>query len=465
MQNDSKPLTITKLIVENFKRIRVAEIEPHGALVNIGGNNAQGKSSALDAIMAALCGAKAVPAKPIHEGEKSARVTVEIGDEGKVEIVVTLTVTDAGPKLKVARADGGVISKPQSYLDALTGGGFSFDPLEFARAKPADQRETLMRLAGLDFDAIDGRRKAAFDDRTLVNRQLKEVAAQLKASTFDASAPASEVSVAEISAELEQAQAAETEFTRKEAQAKATKQRIDNGKAMIADINEQIVALEKKREEATRLLVDLEQQLEREIEDAQSVEEYDLDEIRARLADVERVNAAVRANAEHKKLKQRVKGLEAEAESLTKAIEKCDEEKRAALGAADLPVDGLGIDDEGVTFNGLPLAQASQAERIRVSTAMALAMRPRLRVVFIRDGSLLDSQARQQVREMAEKAGAQVWMETVGVSNDTEIVFEDGTAEARVPMVGSAYGLSSPLEAHKAKVLKESKPRKRSVTV
>lgn len=34
-------------------------------------------------------------------------------------------------------------------------------------------------------------------------------------------------------------------------------------------------------------------------------------------------------------------------------------------------------------------------------------------------------------------------METVGVGEDTEIVFEDGTAETRVPVIGGAQPAAS----------------------
>ena len=42
-----------------------------------------------------------------------------------------------------------------------------------------------------------------------------------------------------------------------------------------------------------------------------------------------------------------------------------------------MPVEGLSFSDDGsVTFNDLPLDQASHAEQIRVSMAMAMALIP-----------------------------------------------------------------------------------------
>lgn len=430
MPTETKPLTIVKLQAEHFKRLRVVEISPAGEVVTLGGNNSQGKSSVLDAIMAVFCGEKARPERPIHDGETKARVAVELGSEGKVELVVTLSISEAGPSLKVARADGGVIAKPQQYLDALTGGGFSFDPLDFARAKPADQRETLLRLVGLDFSEIEGRRATAFEDRTLVKRQLKEAEAQLKAAPFDPTAPAEEADAAALRAEFKKASDAETEFARKEGAYKATRQRIETGKTVIADLEKKIAQLQKDLADSRKLLVDLEAQAEAEKQAAEGIEVYDLDDINRRLAEVDQVNRKVAANREHARLKDLVRKHQTESDKLTAAIEKCDAEKQALLAKAPFPVAGLGFDETGVTFNGQPFSQASQAEKVKVSVAMAMALNPRLRVITIREGALLDAQSRATVAAMARERGVQVWMEDVGEHADTDFVLEDGSARA-----------------------------------
>ena len=100
-------------------------------------------------------------------------------------------------------------------------------------------------------------------------------------------------------------------------------------------------------------------------------------------------------------------------------------EKTATLMATAFPVPGLGFDDDGVTLNGLPLDQASGAEQLRVSLAMGLALNPTLRVILIRDGSLLDSRSIAMVQEMATEAKAQVWLESVGTGG-VGVTMEDG---------------------------------------
>ena len=101
------------------------------------------------------------------------------------------------------------------------------------------------------------------------------------------------------------------------------------------------------------------------------------------------------------------------------------------MAAAAFPVVGLGFNDNGVTFNGVPFSQASSAEQLRVSVAMGLALNPTLRVVLIRDGSLLDDDSLAMVATMAAEKDSQVWIERVGHGEETSVVIEDGAVMAQ----------------------------------
>jgi len=98
-----------------------------------------------------------------------------------------------------------------------------------------------------------------------------------------------------------------------------------------------------------------------------------------------------------------------------------------------MPVEGLAFDPDGVTYQGVPFSQCSAAEQMRVSMAVALAMNPSLRVCLIRDGSLLDSDSLEIIREMAEAADAQVWLERVSEGADCQVIIEDGAIAVPKP--------------------------------
>ncbi|OGN52478.1 MAG: hypothetical protein A3K57_05850 [Caulobacterales bacterium RIFOXYA1_FULL_67_7] len=62
-----------------------------------------------------------------------------------------------------------------------------------------------------------------------------------------------------------------------------------------------------------------------------------------------------------------------------------------------------------------------------------MALNPKLRVVRIRDGSLLDSTSMGLVAEMAEQRDCQVWIEKVDETSSIGFVVEDGRLAEKKP--------------------------------
>ena len=79
-----------------------------------------------------------------------------------------------------------------------------------------------------------------------------------------------------------------------------------------------------------------------------------------------------------------------------------------------------------MTFQGVPFAQCSSAERMKVSLSIAAALNPTIRVIRVNDGSLLDSESMAEVERMAAERDMQVWVERVDESGKVGIVIEDG---------------------------------------
>ena len=65
---------IITLSAENFKILKAVEIHPSGEMIEICGRNGNGKSSVLDVITSALCGAEAIPDAPVRHGKTKAEI-------------------------------------------------------------------------------------------------------------------------------------------------------------------------------------------------------------------------------------------------------------------------------------------------------------------------------------------------------------------------------------------------------
>ena len=155
--------------------------------------------------------------------------------------------------------------------------------------------------------------------------------------------------------------------------------------------------------------------------------DQDLDEVSEQIKNVEQLNAAVRVKQERKQMQDELDRQTDEAERLTEYMEQIDSVKADAAAKAKYPIDGLSVTDDGVQLDSVPFEQASQAQQLRVSVAIGLALNPELKVLLVRDGSLLDEDSLRMVAEMAEAADAQVFLERVSMDGEGgDFVIEDG---------------------------------------
>ena len=393
---------IIRLQSTNYKRLKAVEITPDkdGNLVIVAGKNGQGKSSVLDSITAALGGvnAKTTP-KPIRDGEDRAEIVLETED-----LVVTRRFTPSGSTLKVTSPDGATYPKAQARLDDLLG-KLSLDPLAFTQLSDRDQLATLLDLVELPFDPaeLDAQRKAVFERRTEVNRQVKDAEARVKG--FTVTEKVEPVSVADLLTEYraEQAVAEKQE---------ADLRRADEVAEQIGELEQRLAELRATRDELANTI--------------SGHRDLHLDRIQGQIDNAEQINAQAREFKAYEEARDRLDGAQRDAEKLTFELVRIDKTKAEGLAAARFPIPGLGFEDGGVSYQGVPFKQASSAEQLRVSLAMAIALNPSLRVIRIADGSLLDSDNLTLIESMAREHDFQVWIEMVDDSGERGIVIEDG---------------------------------------
>lgn len=433
-------MKILKLQTENVKRIVAVEVTPQGNVVVIGGRNAQGKSSVLDSIEFALGGDPSAKL-PVRRGEEKARIVVDLGD-----IVVKRTFTAAGgTSLVVTNADGAKQSTPQAILDKLVG-KLTFDPLAFSREKPKEQATILRGLIGLDFSAKDNERQKAFDDRTAVNREVKALETRIAAAPKHEGAPTEEESAGAIVEEMNNAakqntanRALRDKVAEVSNNLKEAKEAIDDYKALCDEAQKELdrwtkVLKDRKTglEKAQNDIPALEKAVTEAQEAAAKVVDVDLSGFRKRVSEVELTNRKVRENKQRADLIKQLKAKQSEADKLTDTLDKIDGEKRKATMNAKYPVEGLLFDVAGgVTFNGIPFEQCSSAEQLKVSVAIGLALNPKLKVLLIREGSLLDDQSLEMMSKMAADSNAQIWIEICHPSDKTSVVIEDGRVQGQ----------------------------------
>jgi hypothetical protein len=402
--------------------LQVVAIDAAPDVVTLAGENGAGKSSVLDAIMTALGGvdSKTIPT-PIRKGSDRSETVLVLGSGDVPLYTVTRTFTPKGSTVTVANADGAKYGSPQALLSSFTG-SLSFDPLAFANMKPAEQVEALRDAMGVDFSALDAEYAAKFAERTGVNRDVDRLRAEANAIQVPANAPDAPVSVSELAAQLSAATRANGDNANARRAAENDARAVTDAERALNDARAAVARLE-------RVLEGTREQAAQSAATASACVDTDTAPIEQRMRDAETLNAAHRAKVQRAEKDKAYTDARAKSDALTKRLDAIRAEKVAKLSAVEFPIKGLEFGDDGIMLDGVPFVQASTAQKLRTSVAVGMRKNPRLRVMLIRDGSLLDKNGMALVREMAKDGGYQFWIEDTRADTDGPGVVEivDGT--------------------------------------
>ena len=439
-------MRIVQLQAENVKKLKAIQIKPEGNVIKITGANEQGKTTVLDCIWMALGGKKAVPEVPIRKGEKTAKIMLDIGD-----LVITRSFTEANDYIKVENKQGAQFKSPQGILDKLIG-KYSFDPLAFSKADKKTQVNTLLELVNIavdenklqeisgvkvartenPLDMLNAAYKTVFDNRTIVNREVE--AAKGALLTYGTDIEKTEpISASELMAEKDELERQNRENQKKR---DAVENQLRAINALKADENKIVSEIE-QLEQRIQQLKDALSGKQAEITEAEAsyqtasqvletLIDNDLTDIKERIRNADETNRKANTWKEWQRAQATFEGKQNESNALTDKLTKITAYKNELVKSAKFPIEGLDFGNGGVLYQGLPFEQASSAQKLQVSLAIAMALNPDLRVIRIDDGSLLDKKHMAIIEEMAKENDFQIWMECVDESGKVGVYIEDG---------------------------------------
>lgn len=390
---------ITEATLSNFQKVSYAKIVPSGNLIVLAGKNGAGKTSTNDGLEAALTGHNGRNIKrPVKDGHGKASIEIQLSDGS----TLVRGYTPSGTTLKGKDAEGNKFG--QKELDARIS-SLGIDGRKFISMGEKDQLKALLSIVDLPFDpaALDAERKRVFDERANVGRDGKAIGDV----TVDDSLPLEEPSAVDIIAAIRAGEAAN--------------QATDTAEHSVKHWTDEVAELKESLARAERNLAGAQESLKA------APARVDTSELEAKLAGVEEQGAAIRANNAAIQQAKRKASLRDKYTELTAALEAIDKRKADGLAAAEMPIEGLTFDEEGVLFQGVPFSRASGREQLIVSCAMIMATDPEIRVIVIRDGNVLDMEGMQLLQDMAEATNFQIFIEIVAEdAGDHEFYFADG---------------------------------------
>lgn len=414
-------IKITRLELENVKRIKAVSLEPNqDGLTVIGGKNGEGKTSVLDSIAWALGGEKRRPSNAQREGSvlpPDIRITMNNGliveRKGKNS---TLSVTDPEGK----RAGQALLD---SFISEL-----ALDVPKFLRQTDKEKAETLLHVIGLDNEVALSERqeKDAYDKRTMVNRMLKEKANAAEAMPEYPGVPEEYLDPAELVRKQQTIFAKNTDNARKRVQISEFK----NARRNLADEIERIKEILAEKKETLK-------NLDAELSDIKKLEymliDEPTDEIEQQIDDFAEINRKIRANKDKRKAEAEARAYEEEVNHLTDDINRLRNERMSLLKNADLPLPELSVDGGKLTYRGVNWDCMSASEQLMVATAIVRRLKPQCGFVLLDKLEQLDKDTLARFGNWLTKEGLQVIATRVTTDiNDCTILIEDGrVAEAK----------------------------------
>lgn len=399
--------TILSLNVQNALGVKAVHITTDGNPIVLAGPNEAGKTSILNAIRA-FKGKKFRPDDFIHHG--SDKAVLEIQTE---RWNAKLTVTPKTERLEVRAPDGKSYSSPQAILDAWFG-DVAFDPLAFKALPMSEQVKIISQLAELDFTELNAERQGIYDERTIANRELKALQAKLPKvePVYPEDLPEEVIPIQALTDELYVCDQLEEKY-------KELEEEYSLANAAMLDAQHSILEWQEQIKELQRLIQQEQDGLPAKIKRVQDLPELVDDfterraKVREKMATLDTTNQQIRSRANYRAIHDELNEKMNEVSMLTAKIEAIDERKATMISEAKYPIKGLMVDEDVVRYRDIPTDQLSDAESTRVSCAIGMALNPALRVLLIRNWSLLDSKSRAVVLHMAKEQKFQCWVEEV----------------------------------------------------
>lgn len=454
-------LYIEDVQIENFKKHSQLGFQP-GKLVHICGINGTGKSTVLDALLAALGLGDTI--NPIREHETEGKVVLGLTGGLKIRHEFSMTgkstvVTD--PERGKLKAPASVIKKitdmvavnPMKLLtvDDKTRAKFLIEALdsklsaeEVAMLTSVGIKTHTLEFQGDHLGWLDGARKEIFTYRTDVNRNIRDNEGEIAGLEEKLPAKVEAADVDAIESELETLrqeytiQKTEYETKRKSVSATITaefqpkKDAIETEYAKrLADLNDwKAGELQVIGAELTAKVEEAHQNLISEMEGVDADYQPRINELSAKLAAArEQQKQAENFDNQRRYLTEKrgkVEGLKATADTLTERIEAIDKVKDLLL--ARVPVRGLEVRDGDVYIDNFPWKDVNTARRVAAAFDLSDLRMGELRVRLLDDAEHLDPVTRAECDRQAVERGVQLFL-TVVDRGEFEVLTADSAEE------------------------------------
>lgn len=400
-------IKINQFELENVKRIKAVKVEPaQNGLTVIGGGNGQGKTSVLDSIAWALGGDKFRPSQAQRDGSSIPPLL-------HIELSNGLIVERRGKNsdLKVTDPNGG--KGGQQLLNEFIS-QLALDLPKFMNSTPKEKADILLKIIGVGdvLYKLEAEETRLYNQRHAIGQIADRKAKFAEEMPFYPDRPQELISISELITRQQEILARNGENNRlrnERDELCREKSRLEN----------EINVLQKRYDEVCR-------KYELAVKSTEELFDESTEAIENDIEHIEKTNIEIRANLDRERAEEEARQCREEYDSLTNQIEEIRSQKRALLDGADLPLEGLSVEDSELIYNGCKWDCMSGAEQLRVATAIVRRLNPKCGFVLLDKLEQMDVQTLKEFGEWLESEGLQAIATRVSTGSECSVIIEDG---------------------------------------
>lgn len=436
---EKEGMKILNVVVENFKNIEKTEVDFAGRSATIIGKNGAGKSSFIQAICSPI-DSNYIPAKPIKKGEERGSIELTIGGQlnGEDEsYTLGLYFSDKHKKgrITISNSDGETVSGGKKLIEEIVG-NIGFDIQEFIKlgltstgaiSKPGTQ-EQIEILKGLmprdilkQMHDLDVEYEEDYTSRADVNREIVHAKAKLEGHEYsqeELDFYKEPIDTKDIVSKMTNIEKELEDYNKVKSGVEDLFDSIPKDQERLTSLKEQVEALEAKIKEDQDKFRKGNKWLEGKTKPS-------IETLNDELATANQHNDKVREIKSLEVSQVDLRTIEQDSERMTKRLEAIKKEKKGIFAASPLPVKGLTFDDEGIYFKGLPFVEGQHPTStiMLIGARIGMALNPNLKMLVIKDGSLLDKKTLKWLVGQCEEENYQLFIEKVADNEEVEIEF------------------------------------------
>jgi DNA repair exonuclease SbcCD ATPase subunit len=418
-------IKINKLEIENVKRVKAVKIEPSASgLTIVGGKNNQGKTSVLDAIAWGLGGNKYKPSQPSREGSVIPPYLHIVLSNGLI-----VERKGKNSELKVVDPNGEKAGQQilNSFIEEL-----AIDLPKFMNSSNTEKAKILLQIIGVGdkLHELSLKENDVYNQRRAIGQIADQKQKYAKEQPYFTDAPKELVSISDLIQQQQAILARNGENQRKREQLYSIEQKhisqqqeVERLKQQLANAENALLLTSKDLEIAKKSALDLYDESTAELE--------------SNIQQIEEINRKVRANLDKDKAETDASEYRNQYNTLSAQIEEVRKQKTELLQNANLPLEGLSVDDGELIYNGQKWDNMSGADQLRVSTAIVRKLKPSCGFILLDKLEQMDIDTLNEFGQWLEQEGLQAIATRVSTGEECSIIIEDGYVAGQEDFISS----------------------------